>query len=449
MNSEEKRFIAVKGSLHKKPRAMFLSTTEGQASAGWDLFPRHIIAAPIDIAIGYCRAAGVPEEGVYFIDAENINDITEGYQDTEIKLSLFILMCVNLNRQIIRYCKEQLLEDFLPPIIAPSEQALSDEALREIAKDLANQPTMIYCKNNGEPISIMPDDEQYIYLLYTETADGQRNYYRSENAKATFRRKNQQAEIFEKLEAQKKTKFPDEDGRMWYMEMVSKVLQNRQKGEWREFTPPPTDIEKEDTVGTVEMREKIIGGCMVKTMVVTDENGKSASSSTVTPLRGMVLGRMEFQKPADDVDKDLKVRQLEPREYVVFRGGDAERYKFYNVHSPTGEPNPMILGQSATLLTESEAESTAINLSRNTPYSWFYYKIDYFLRKEQQAKLKNELVEMLDNLPQNRPLYKDSGSWQIRTDDMEEVLYEQAVNESFFDFIKRAFDKENFLSSKK
>ena len=59
--------------------------------------------------------------------------------------------------------------------------------------------------------------------------------------------------------------------------------------------------------------------------------------------------------------------------------------------------------------------------------------------------MQNEirLIEMLENLPTNRPLYKDSGSWQIRTDDMEEVLYEQGANESFFDFIKRAFDKEN------
>lgn len=54
---------------------------------------------------------------------------------------------------------------------------------------------------------------------------------------------------------------------------------------------------------------------------------------------------------------------------------------------------------------------------------------------------------MLNNLPENRPLYKDSGLWQIRTDDMEEVLYEQGTNESFFDFIKRAYAKENFFNT--
>lgn len=54
-----------------------------------------------------------------------------------------------------------------------------------------------------------------------------------------------------------------------------------------------------------------------------------------------------------------------------------------------------------------------------------------------------ELATMLENLPQNRPLYKDSGLWQIRSDDMEDVLFAQGVNESLFDFIKRAYDREN------
>jgi hypothetical protein len=68
------------------------------------------------------------------------------------------------------------------------------------------------------------------------------------------------------------------------------------------------------------------------------------------------------------------------------------------------------------------------------------------LQAEKQAlKSGISIMEMLDNLPENRPLYKDSGSWQIRTDDMEEVLYHQVANESFFDFIKKAFDKENYF----
>ena len=51
-----------------------------------------------------------------------------------------------------------------------------------------------------------------------------------------------------------------------------------------------------------------------------------------------------------------------------------------------------------------------------------------------------ELEEMLESLPENRPLYKDSGSWQVRSDDMEDILFDQEVNETFFDFISRVFD---------
>lgn len=58
-----------------------------------------------------------------------------------------------------------------------------------------------------------------------------------------------------------------------------------------------------------------------------------------------------------------------------------------------------------------------------------------------------ELTTMLENIPQNLPLYKDSGRWQIRTDDMEGVIFEQGVEESFFDFIKRAYTKENSFMS--
>lgn len=55
------------------------------------------------------------------------------------------------------------------------------------------------------------------------------------------------------------------------------------------------------------------------------------------------------------------------------------------------------------------------------------------------------LATMIENLPNNRPLYKDSGLWQIRSDDMEEVLYQQEVSEDFVDFIRRAYSKENLF----
>jgi hypothetical protein len=48
-----------------------------------------------------------------------------------------------------------------------------------------------------------------------------------------------------------------------------------------------------------------------------------------------------------------------------------------------------------------------------------------------------ELETLLNALPQNRPLYKDSGLWQVRTDDMENVYMQQTCNETFTQFIIR------------
>ena len=45
--------------------------------------------------------------------------------------------------------------------------------------------------------------------------------------------------------------------------------------------------------------------------------------------------------------------------------------------------------------------------------------------------------DLIDCLPQNRPLYKDSGLWAIRTDDMENVYMTQNCNEPLRGFIIR------------
>lgn len=57
------------------------------------------------------------------------------------------------------------------------------------------------------------------------------------------------------------------------------------------------------------------------------------------------------------------------------------------------------------------------------------------------------LDQMLDDLPQNRCLYRDSGLWRISDEENNVVLYEQDVNEDFDDFIKRAYDAENVYLS--
>ncbi len=62
------------------------------------------------------------------------------------------------------------------------------------------------------------------------------------------------------------------------------------------------------------------------------------------------------------------------------------------------------------------------------------------------------LETMIDNLPQNRILYKDSGLWMIideedfnTTDKMlfQVARYQQTTKETFAQFIKRCFDSEN------
>lgn len=45
-------------------------------------------------------------------------------------------------------------------------------------------------------------------------------------------------------------------------------------------------------------------------------------------------------------------------------------------------------------------------------------------------------IQMIDALPENYPLYKDSGLWQVRTYDFEDVIYSQSVSQSFDDFVK-------------
>lgn len=74
-----------------------------------------------------------------------------------------------------------------------------------------------------------------------------------------------------------------------------------------------------------------------------------------------------------------------------------------------------------------------------------------------EAEVKPEsgglsLEVMIDNLPQNRVLYKDSGLWMIINEEdfntVDKMLfqvarYQQTTEETFTQFIKRCFDNEN------
>ena len=49
--------------------------------------------------------------------------------------------------------------------------------------------------------------------------------------------------------------------------------------------------------------------------------------------------------------------------------------------------------------------------------------------------LSFSLEELLEMLPQNRPLYRDSGLWQVRTDNMETIFLQQRANDGLKKFL--------------
>jgi len=64
-------------------------------------------------------------------------------------------------------------------------------------------------------------------------------------------------------------------------------------------------------------------------------------------------------------------------------------------------------------------------------------EIKTFVGMQQAEQIIDSINMAIDRLPENLPLYKDSGTWQMLSDDMDVVLCEQNHNESFFDFIER------------
>lgn len=61
-------------------------------------------------------------------------------------------------------------------------------------------------------------------------------------------------------------------------------------------------------------------------------------------------------------------------------------------------------------------------------------------QKPVKQSRKYTLQELIDLLPENTPLYRDSGLWQLRTDDMSEVIHQQNVCETFHEFLIRCFE---------
>jgi hypothetical protein len=71
---------------------------------------------------------------------------------------------------------------------------------------------------------------------------------------------------------------------------------------------------------------------------------------------------------------------------------------------------------------------------------WLREKMEAFIGSKAETSSEtapDKIAEMLKELPENNPLYKDSGLWQMRSDNMEDVILQQGVNESDLDFFAR------------
>lgn len=62
--------------------------------------------------------------------------------------------------------------------------------------------------------------------------------------------------------------------------------------------------------------------------------------------------------------------------------------------------------------------------------------------------LANVSNSLLSGLPENMPLYKDSGLWQLRTDDMDDVILQQSSDESDDMFIAKCRNIQRKKESK-
>lgn len=68
------------------------------------------------------------------------------------------------------------------------------------------------------------------------------------------------------------------------------------------------------------------------------------------------------------------------------------------------------------------------------------------LMVEFAAQEKKELINLLNNMPANRPLVRQNNKWQIMTEDTKDIYYSQSITESFETFIKRVVkDYNNYI----
>jgi hypothetical protein len=65
------------------------------------------------------------------------------------------------------------------------------------------------------------------------------------------------------------------------------------------------------------------------------------------------------------------------------------------------------------------------------------------MNEDHEQDLMDTLEYLINELPENKPLLKDSGIWEIRSEDMKSIYYIQETTESFIDFVNRVVEMEN------
>jgi hypothetical protein len=81
-------------------------------------------------------------------------------------------------------------------------------------------------------------------------------------------------------------------------------------------------------------------------------------------------------------------------------------------------------------------------LAGRSKSTWKQFRNDY----ASELCFNEKLISNLNSL-KNTPLYQDSGLWQVRSEDMEGVLFQQMVNEPFEQFIYRVYYENLTITS--
>ena len=116
-----------------------------------------------------------------------------------------------------------------------------------------------------------------------------------------------------------------------------------------------------------------------------------------------------------------------------------EKKEFIKQWMKTYEPDTFKQGKNGRYFYRSEDLSSGIDLECFFEELLTEFESALAKESEQQSNcnLPHVIVSLLSDMPENKPLYKDSGLWQLRTDDMDDVILQQSSDESDNDFIER------------